>query len=252
LSDIPLPSPTGLVVFEKPIIGTDSNSDQEVQVDAINWGVGTMAPTPSRPNSEECLGISSYRCLNVTAWDKTVTDTLKNNVITSAQAKVLYANKPVEPRWSYLGRSDWPLVDSLNQAPFGECTEQQALSFIEDRRIMAALFTLLAQEAISETEYISIPRQTRRRAERVGVAPEANNLRVINLRKRLRNVPAEDGEPIESAGRYSHRWVVNPFYRWQRVGPGRQERRLTLVSGHVRGPEDRPLKLKQEVRAWVR
>lgn len=261
VNDLLLPGPAGLVVFEKPVYGQDSLNN-EVMVNAIVWGLNKMGPVPSQPEGSTVLSISSYRRID---FDEGLDHAdavmaVKTGLIEHGQRgaeRVEGDNLSFNLHgvtWAYTGRSDWPVADELNQAPFPDLPEGQMLSFIEDRRLIAAFLTLIAQEAIAETEYHPIPRPEKRRAERSGVRREANDLRVVTLRRKHRNVVEDDDtEPVEGTGRvYSHRWMVNPFYRWQRVGKGRQERRLTLVRGHVKGPDDKPLKIKQEVKAWVR
>lgn len=263
VNNLTLPSPAGLVVFEKPIYGTDAvEKDKQVIVNAIAFGISEMAPSLGRDQPTTVLSISAYRRID---FDEGLSGEDLEQAMTIGlleqgefgDAKRVGDNLQMNVHgvtWAYIGRSDWPIQDELNQIPFDHVTDEQMLSFIEDRRLMAAFLTLIQQEAMADIEYQPIPRPERRRAERNGVPREANDLRVVTLRRKLRNVvEGDDTEPVEDTGRvYSHRWVVNPFYRWQRVGKGRTERKLTLVRGHVKGPDDKPLKIKQEVKAWVR
>lgn len=166
--------------------------------------------------------------------------------------------------WVPLGRSDWPLEDELGTFDTGEAPlsgptgplpqgrfPHAEASSIEDRRLVAALWTLLHQEGIATTTTTVVERQARRRAERQGVAPDATrHVQVVTLRKLHRTRP--DGEPEPHAGRYSHRWTVAGHWRNARVGPGRTQRRLTWVSPHIKGPDDTPLVVKERVNAWVR
>lgn len=263
VNNLVLPSPAGFTVFEKPIYGSDSvDSERKVIVNAIAWGITEIAPTVGRPEPTTVLSISAYRRIDFDdgLGPEELADAIQSGLINEADRvgaeRIANDMKVIlhGVTWAYIGRSDWPVGDELNQTAASDVTEEQMLSFIEDRRLMAAFLTLIQQEAMADIDYQPIARPERRRAERTGVPREANDLRVVTLRKKFRNVVEDDGtEPVESTGRvYSHRWLVNPFYRWQKVGKGRTERRLTLVRGHVKGPEDKPLKIKQEVKAWVR
>jgi hypothetical protein len=76
-------------------------------------------------------------------------------------------------------------------------------------------------------------------------------VRVVTLR-RLHRTEAAPAEGTAEHVEWSHRWLVSGHWRWQRVGVGRTERRLTYVRPHVKGPDDKPLVVPETVRAWVR
>jgi hypothetical protein len=155
--------------------------------------------------------------------------------------------------WAPLGRSDWPVSEPLATAPFPGMSERQLASYVEDRRLIAGLWALLNQRVMTRTTLEEPARPVRRRAQRAGITdPDLSRVRVVTLRRPDR--PEGEAPPeVEGSGRtYTHRWIVNPFWRNQPCGPGGKDRRLTLVSGHVKGPADAPLVDKQEVRAWVR
>lgn len=241
-NDLTFPAPHGLVYFESPIMGTDAHGipyAEEIRktaeeaglpmpvrvidnteslvfpINAIVWATGVQAPIPARPEPTSSVSVSSYQYR--------------------------------ELGWVNLGKSDWPIVDPLDKKPF-PVDDTAFFSFMEDRRFLAALFTLLQQESIAATETVVAPRQVRRRSERAGVnAP--SDVKLVTLR-RLKRTKPEDGETAEVA--WSHRWMVNGHWRWQPVGPGRRQRRLTYVTPHIKGPEDAPLKVKETVNVWVR
>lgn len=151
--------------------------------------------------------------------------------------------------WTPLGRSDWvkstTIVDNV-----GVMDDGQHASAVEDRRVFGAFCALIAQEGIAHTETRPAQRQAAKRTERAGLPREASKLRIITLRQvhRTESAPTEDGHGVA----YSHRWIVNGHWRWQPYGPGRSLRRLQYIRPFVKGPEGAELKIKQEVRAWVR
>lgn len=168
--------------------------------------------------------------------------------------------------WVPLGRSTWPINDRIDD-PVTQANEniqedggddrlvsiqqqlQEARSAVEDRRLIAALFTLLASHSIARVSETHPDRASMRREARAGGhkgAPSA--VKVVYLR---RPASEESGEG-EHSGNYSHRWVVNSHWRNQPYGPGRAKRRLTLIGPYVKGPEDKPLVVKETVKAWVR
>ena len=98
-----------------------------------------------------------------------------------------------------------------------------------------------------------VERHARKRYVRDYKLSEPPTVQIIALRKSNR-VRAE-GEPTEKreGGReYHYRWTVEGHPRLQAVGPGRTERKLIWVSPHVKGPEDKPLKVKEKVYAVIR
>lgn len=56
----------------------------------------------------------------------------------------------------------------------------------------------------------------------------------------LRRVHPESGDGKDRTIEWTRRWLVDGHWRNQRVGPGRQEMRLTYVHPYIKGPEDKP------------
>jgi len=98
----------------------------------------------------------------------------------------------------------------------------------------------------------SAPRAAVRRLNRAGItAPDAARVVVVNLRRpkvAASEEPPEDGHAGPRT--HTHSWLVREHLRWQPVGPGRKERRLTVVRAHTKGTG--PLVLKEKVQRWVR
>jgi len=153
--------------------------------------------------------------------------------------------------WAPMGHSDWPMTDQLDYMP-PWCREGVMWdSFKEDRQLVAALFTCLAEEGITSRMVDRPSRELRRRSQRQGITG-ASDVVVINLRK-PRPVPHPDFVPAEpGTAKYSHRWLVREHMRWQPCGPGREQRRLTLIPAHIKGPADAPLVVKTKIHRWVR
>lgn len=152
--------------------------------------------------------------------------------------------------WVPLGRSDWPIGDQITEAPW-TMPDSMRLSFAEDRRVLAALWTLLRQEGITRQEVLHVERHAQKRAARAGVAPEAAyKVQVVTLRKLHRTESVDDHVPT---GRHiGVRYIRDGHFRWQPYGKGRTERRLTFIAPHVCGPEGAPLKAPTRVNAWRR
>lgn len=83
-------------------------------------------------------------------------------------------------------------------------------------------------------------RQVRKRVIRARVTPE---VRVVCLRELAHHRTAATGE---STIEYSHRWIVRPHWR-QQWYPSQQRHAPRWIPAHIKGPEDRPLLVKDRV-----
>lgn len=117
--------------------------------------------------------------------------------------------------------------------------------------VMAALWRLL-DETYVEHRDIQPARPTARRASRGGI-PEPK-LRIVRLRRR-ESKPAREEETLPDGRKvheYSHRWMVEPFWRDQyypSMGPAKLDdgsrnpdsHRPKYIARYIKGPEDKPL-----------
>jgi hypothetical protein len=262
---LPADQACGLVVLGKPWIGTDSmDPGQEIRVDAFTW-------SPTMIDGNQCLSLSMYRYFDfaggLSSFD------LKEAVATGAiweASEDTVGNGPPNTRsarlrggsWIYQGRSDWPLKETLEgfEIIAGEIpgngenyAESQLASIIEDRRFFAA-FAFLIDAKLSETEMVWAARATRKRSERAGVdsKKEPSHVRLIKLRQ-VRRKHDETDESYEKRKReYSHRWIVNGHVAWRRCGPKGVNRRRVYIAPYMKGPEDKELIIKEDVRVWTR
>jgi hypothetical protein len=92
-------------------------------------------------------------------------------------------------------------------------------------------------------------RHTRRRWERViGPSPNFGDVRVIDLRRYATRGGVAVGETDpDYARQWSHRWVVSGHWRQQPYGPGRTLRKTIWIDPFVKGPDDRPLIVRDDV-----
>lgn len=105
-----------------------------------------------------------------------------------------------------------------------------------------AMWTLMQQPLASTTEAQPY-RALRRRLEREGHQPAP--VTVVTLRRRLSQTSNGEGQPVD----WSHRWVVRGHWRNQWL-PRLQQHRATWISEYVKGPEDKPLVVKDKVILW--
>ena len=105
---------------------------------------------------------------------------------------------------------------------------------------------LLMQQTLAWTESARADRPERRRWVRAGHPPPPD-IKVVKLRK-MAKAPEHDQEQLVD---WSHRWLVSGHWR-QQYYPGTGTHRPLWISPHVKGPENRPLVVKDKVTAWVR
>lgn len=72
---------------------------------------------------------------------------------------------------------------------------------------------------------------------------------IVRLRRKSLD-ETSDGEPVGDVP-WSHRWLVSGHWRNQWL-PSRMAHRLQWIAGHVKGPQHKPLVVKDRVTAWVR
>lgn len=171
-----------------------------------------------------------------------------------AQAQTLANGYKIHGRsLAPLGRSDWPIDERLDAPPpyiDADQAEMAAESFQEDRRLLAALFTLLTQPALTTRTVERPDRAARRRIQRAGAGAD-QDVQVITLR-RPKAEPSEPGGGDTPKREYDHRWIVQPHWRRQPYGPGRSQTKLIMIPPHVKGPADKPLKAPTRVNALIR
>lgn len=247
---VPL-SDYGFVVLEKPWTGESVDADLHpelrdgIAIDAFSWGPVTLPDLPTRPS---CPGV----CLSSYQWAPYSLQQQANHGRSGDPALLdMMRQATMNARtWFPLGRSDWPLVDELGEPPW-PMSDQQLKSFAEDRRVLCALMTVLAHDGLATTHAQTVPRGTRRRLERAGERADGK-YRVVTLRT-LRDADAGGVEGGDGEKRtHDHRWIVEGHWRRQPYGPGRTLRRLQYINPYVKGPEDRPLKVRETIHAWRR
>lgn len=155
-----------------------------------------------------------------------------------------HANDPDLPPVP-LGRTDWPFGFDTDFEPDGVPPESLA-SIIEDRRLLAALWQLTSQPELVATAEERPYRAAAKRIARMGHTPSAVRLVYLNRKNRRRSPDATTGR------RFNHQWIVRPHWRQQPYGPQRSLRRATYIDQHVKGPADKPLRLRPSVKVWTK
>ena len=282
LSDAP--APAGLVVFSKPMLGTDAgpeNPGNPVRVDGLIWGP-TRLPSRSThwyqdpPESDPAvygISIASLRMLAPDSSDSCVLcggvfeghghnpkplaeegrccDNCNQTLVVPTRLGQKVSPSSILPRvtsvmWIPLGRSDWIWGDTLN-TPIEVApnpSPNQHASMMEDRRLLSALWATINQKRLVDTEIVLPERHAVKRMVRAGFAGQDNRVQIIHLRRSEYRML----DQTESTGhKLKFRVPVRPHYKRQPYGPGRKLRRIILVPRHWRGPDDAPIKHTERI-----
>lgn len=138
----------------------------------------------------------------------------------------------------YTVRMDW------HSGTTGDLTGRLEPDFANFCRLSIATWVLMQQSmTVSESQHVDRPES--RRCVRAGIIPQVT---VVKLRRRSTASEPDESAPVD----WSHRWIVSGHWANLACGPGRSERRLTWIAPYVKGPEDKPLVIKDKVHAWVR
>jgi len=76
-------------------------------------------------------------------------------------------------------------------------------------------------------------------------------VRVVQLRK-IERVAPETPVVGHKHVEWSCQWPVTAHARMQPYGPQRSLRKLVIVGPYIKGPADKPLRIKQKVKAFIR
>jgi hypothetical protein len=211
------PDAYGIVFFETTVAGTETVEGAAAERGPMKIAAMAWYPASYR-DGEHVLGIDSYQYVDIGGHRD----------------------------WVYTGGCSWPLgvgVDDTD-GPIGDPDVHRSIA--EDRRRLAAIWTLSQQDAVAERRNVAVPRADARRDMRANIEP--STLRVVRLR---RVQGREDADDIGSSRDYSHRWIVSGHWRNQYL-PSVDTHRLQWIAPYVKGPENKPLVVKETVKAWVR
>lgn len=117
------------------------------------------------------------------------------------------------------------------------------------RRVILTTFKMLQQTIVTlgtERPYRALKRRCAQ------YMPEVGDILVIQLRKEYHPAKkyAEDhgDDDVEFEGPwYSHRFLVRGHWKRQRHGEGGTERKIIWVAPYIKGPEDKPLVVKDKI-----
>lgn len=237
-----LPTEAGFARFDQPLPIIDARGN-EMLIHVMTWGPANL----SGPNGEVINEEASF----VTMWNDL--DAQPDHYGTIMLQEHGPKLRRIANRWSFIGaevltngtRMGPALLDPrqlLDRGARGAHDEGINTPFTNTFRLIMAMCMLMEQTIVTTaTERPNV--HARRRAKERKLSQ--SDITVVTLRRR--SVNTEATTPGESGREWHHRWVVRGHWRWARVGEGRRETRRVWVEGHVKGPEDKPLKITQKV-----
>lgn len=225
------------IYFERPIrhpVGFVLGEDQISETRAIGfWDVAHLVQGETVDTDEPVM---KPGVVHVTFVDSTehITDTLG-----WSQAAPLF---PYDlSGWTYGKR--WESVEGAE----GESGKTVFKGLAQQRKLLLAV-NLLAAQYISVRSTEKGIRQQRRRGERMGLAsPNPGDITYVTLRRAHNREASGEGEGVE----FSHRFIVSGHWRHQ-FYPSRGEHRLIWINPFIKGPDDKPLIIRDRVYGLVR
>lgn len=192
--------------------------------------------------------------ISVVEWDKQIKWPSEEDGRPSHFDVITYSNTKAAhdiPLW----RNQAGVPDFVEAAP--GALNAKDLDSVTDwiafwERVLRAVFAL-----------VDVPTVTRTRAYRTNPLDRvprkydpdlpSNRVRLVDVRENLeapdgRETPdTDDGEGAGKRREYAYRFIVRGFYRNQPYGPGRKMRRRQWIPPFIKGPADKPLRVKDTV-----
>jgi hypothetical protein len=222
------PMPDAFVMFAKSIPGTDAETGDMIYTSAFLWGTITMF------NVGKCVALESYAWRDLVELYNGLPEELQDSF------REIYPNRLMPT-----GGSEWPLGEETSD--FSRLPPENATahaSILEDRKLLSTFWALASQKIAIETVERPGGRAAMRQAQREG--RKLDEVRVIRLREPTVHTTGSGGSVD-----WSHRWVVGSHWRSQWY-PSTGEHRPKLIEAFVKGPSDKPLIVRETVRALVR
>jgi hypothetical protein len=186
----------------------------------------------------------------------------------------LYAHKDEDPQRDMAretGMADnWHTLSLVHETPwrFGTThrTKEDFIGAMEDNKDIELsdeafqsgmemlqtihAFFLLCQQRIGMPEPMQATRGVRKRAQKALPDRPIPDVRVVTLR-RYRDDDDHEVDPEMRGREYSHRFIVNAFWRRQWY-PSEQRHKPKWIAPYVKGPKNKPLVIKDTAYLWRR
>lgn len=224
------PVPDAFVMFAKSVPGTDAENGDTIYTSAMLWGTATLYRIGA------VIACETYAWRDLVGLYRGLTPDMQDRF------REIYPNRLMPT-----GGSEWPLgtmASEFRTVPPYE-SETQKTSIVEDRKLLATFWALCSQRIVVETVERPGGRAAMRQAQREG--RKLDEVRVIRLREPTTRTSSGEGGPVE----WSHRWLVGRHWRNQWY-PSKGEHAPKLIEAYQKGPADKPLVIRETVRALMR
>lgn len=264
LSPVDIPSPSGFIMFDHPIEITGyETSTETLDTDVVDetlydGGRNTKAiplsgfawrdSTSTDPETGESLPGLTY-WLFLRPEDAAQYDL---GVMNTPDMRKKVGPLPLYDFSGWIYGRPWNTVDSDETVEGTLDSEGRFLvAPVVDstRRVLLTVFKMLQQTIVTlgtERPYRALKRRC------AAYMPEVGDVLVIQLRKEYhpakKYTEEHGGDDVEFEGPwYSHRFLVRGHWKRQRFGENRGETKIIWVAPYVKGPEDRPLIMKDRI-----
>lgn len=241
------PSISGLVHFEGPGLLVRDPRGMTMRINWILWHPATW---------QDHLGEIEGEWHGYMTWEfndaAESPDEIEDNIARQGYARTAHR---VYGRWGFIGSTSVRNDDELGAAMMMPSIASQMSILLDGdvvhegtntTRYLHALWLLMNQTVADRREIKPHPSQKKAAKARGQRIPK---LTIIELRRRVREGAAEAGSVggDHAKREYTCQWIVRGFWRWQRYGEGRKERRRIWIEPHIRGPVDKPLRGTEHV-----
>ncbi len=227
MPDVPLvpkdlPSPSGFCLFAEPALAPDVHGKM-VSMAGFSWHIARD------PQTTGVLWVI-YSDLS----DKR--DAYYD--LTAVGEQGLPKLLPVGHNYEPFGDPSLSLEEVVTRQGGDEQTVTEAI--LHMRKLPLCIFALMQQTLVSTTP-TKPQRATRRRLKRLDSPLHDKLVKIVRLRHvRHRDERSPDAQPVD----WSHRWIVNGHWRMQ---PTKDGVKRIWIMPFVKGPEDKPLMLKETI-----
>jgi hypothetical protein len=248
-----LPCPSGVIVFEYPLMTDDLHPDTGETVPGLLMPVRAIAWSPSnvtRQDGSVHMGICYSIYTEAESYKRFYCSTYETLIGEDPDLYDLTAGADELRSW---------LTDTSGWAfgvPWGHDTYGEGVSFI--RRFLLAYFRWTWQRILVPTPY-SPSRAERKWVSRIKAPLQDGHIKVLRLR---REVEHERKYGTEYMGIYDHQFIVRGHWRrqwYKTLGPAKidgefnpESHRLVYVEAFVKGNPNGPLIVGHDVVAAVR
>lgn len=227
--------PCGFAYFPRSIVRPDRRG-KENGVRAVAWQTVTDNAVPVAPDDDRAKGL----WISLFSHE---TDANGDELLDYRLVHPLFELQYLHGTFMPFEEDGWLLEKGIDLKTDDTLDPEVVEATARNQWVLPQVLWRIGQQIVPVQERAQ--RQFRRDARRHGL--ERDEVAVLRLR---RSNIRYDGEP-EGEGNWSHRWMVRGHWRnaWY---PSLKQHRQVWIAPHVKGPDDKPLILKDRAVEFVR